>query len=51
MVGRGKVWLLRKINRKKDKDYIISIVRHVYSFPEARWFWVYEMRCASRAFF
>ena len=22
MVCRGKVWLLRKINREKDKDYI-----------------------------
>ena len=29
MVWRGKVWLLRKINRKQDKDYIMIIVRHV----------------------
>ena len=39
MVLRGKVWLLRKINRKIDKDYIMIIVtlfRHVSSFPEAR---------------
>ena len=33
MVWRGKVWLLRKINRKKDKDYImIILIRHVCSF-------------------
>lgn len=39
MVLRGKVWLLRKINRKIDKDYIMIIVTlflHVSSFPEAR---------------
>ena len=33
MVWRGKVWLLRKINRKKDKDYImIILIHHVCSF-------------------
>ena len=39
MVLRGKVWLLRKVNRKIDKDYIMIIVtlfRHVSSFSEAR---------------
>lgn len=40
MVLRGKVWLVRKINRRiTDKDYIMIIVtlfRHVSSFPEAR---------------
>ena len=39
MVLRGKVWLLRKINRKIDKDYIMIIVTlfcHVSSFQEAR---------------
>ena len=36
MIWRGKVWLLRKINRRKDKDYIMIIIRHVCSFPEAR---------------
>ena len=25
MVWRGKVWLLRKVNRKKDKDYTMII--------------------------
>ena len=25
MVWRGNVWLLRKINRKKDKDYTMII--------------------------
>ena len=42
MVRRGKVWLLRKIYRKKDNDYIMIIIRHVCSFPEAPWFWLYE---------
>ena len=36
MMLRGKVWLLRKINRKIDKDYIMIIVRHVCSFPAQR---------------
>ena len=43
MVRSGKVWLLRKVNRKKDNDYIMIIIRHVCSFPEARWFWLYEL--------
>ena len=43
MVWLGKVWLLRKINRKKDKHHTMIIVCHVCSeFPEARWFWLYE---------
>ena len=33
MVLRGKVWLLRKIQRKIDKDYIMIIVRHVLFTP------------------
>ena len=40
MVWPGKVWLLRKINRKEDKDYIKINIRHVCSYPEARRFWL-----------
>ena len=36
MVLRGKVWLLRKKKRKKEKDYTMIIVCRVCSFPEAR---------------
>ena len=42
IVWRGKVWLLRKINRKKEKDHTMIILYHVCSFPEAWWFWLYE---------
>ena len=38
MVWPGKVWLLRKINRKEDKDYIMINIRHVCSYPEVRRF-------------
>ena len=38
MTWRGKVWLLRKI----DKDYTMIIIRHVCSHLEARWLWLYE---------
>ena len=42
MVWPDKVWQLRKINRKKDKDYIMIIICHLCSYPEARWFRLYE---------
>ena len=42
MVWPGKVWQLRKINRKKDKDHIMIIICHLCSYPEARWFRLYE---------
>ena len=38
MTWRGKVWLLRKI----DKDYTMIIIRHVCSLLEAPWLWLYE---------
>ena len=42
MVWLDKVWQLRKINREKDKDYIMIIICHFCSYPEARWFRLYE---------
>ena len=39
MVWHGKVWLLRKINRKKDKDYTI---KYCSSRLKDRWLWLYE---------
>ena len=49
MVWHGKVWLLRKINRKEDKDYImINIVTFVHTQRlEGFGLW---MRWASLAF-
>ena len=41
----GMTWYgvaAKKNKPKKGKDYIMIIVRHVCSFPEARWFWLYE---------
>ena len=32
MLRRSKVWQLRKINRKKDKDYAMIIIRLVCLF-------------------
>ena len=46
ILWHGKVWLLRKINRKKEKDHTMIILCHVCSFPEAWWF---EVRL-TRAF-